>query len=306
MYSPKISIVTPTYNRVDSLKKTVDCIFKQTYKNIEYIIINDGSVDGTEEYLETIKHEAVILNRENSGQVNTLNHGWELSSGEYITYLSDDDILYPQAIEKLMQEIVSNPDVACVYPDANLIDINDVLVRKNVCKETIYEDLIIKQHCFIGPGAIFRKDHYLQVGRWNSEYLIAPDREFWMRLGLLGQIKFHKEVLSDYRIHSDSGSVKNINEIRMQEYICVLDDYFNRPGIPVCISDRKNEAYSNAYLLIASACLNGWAFWQAILYVKKSFQFDSKNITFKNLYVLIRSGFSPHVRKLLWKLGVSK
>ena len=296
--SPKISIVTPTYNRVGFLRETVESVLSQTYKNIEYIIVNDGSVDETESYLDTLGSRVKVINKVNTGQVDSLNVGWGQASGDYISYLSDDDVLYPTAIECLMEALLRDPALVCVYPNADLIDSKGQLLKSGIAKQTVYEDLVIKQECYIGPGAIFSRSDYEEVGKWSNKLKLAPDREFWMRLGLKGDFKLVPSILAGYRHHEDSISVKDYKVDLMLEYVDVMDYYFKNFDPPIKIVDSKLEAYANAYLRVSSACINELRFVDAIKYLLLARDFSPKVISLSNLYFLVRTGFSRHIKRI--------
>ena len=248
---PLVSIVTPTYNREKYILETVDSMLAQTYQNIEYIVVDDGSTDNTLNVLEKYKGKIKVESHTNVGQVRTLNRAWQSCHGKYIGYLSSDDLLYPNAIAELVAQIEKDASIVCVFPDSELIDEFSQVVKKNVCRPFDLSETLITQECYIGPGAIFRKDAFDQVGGWREDLRLAPDREFWIRLCSLGRIDMCQSVLAGYRTHPDSGVVKEVTEEVGQEYLRVLDDYFKGPNIPPEILMRKNESYGYAYLLLA-------------------------------------------------------
>lgn len=118
---PLVSIVTPTHNQAKYLAETIESVLSQTYPNIEYIVLDDGSTDNTQEILKKfggrIRHER----HANIGQARTLNKGWSLCKGKYIGYLSSDDLLYPNAVTELVALLEKDHSVVCAFPDSNLI-----------------------------------------------------------------------------------------------------------------------------------------------------------------------------------------
>ena len=100
---PLVSIVTPTYNQAEYLAETIESVLAQDYPNIEYIVLDDGSTDSTPEVLNRYSGRVRWERHDNMGQARTLNKGWAMSRGEFIGYLSSDDLLLPDAISKLVE-----------------------------------------------------------------------------------------------------------------------------------------------------------------------------------------------------------
>lgn len=248
---PLVSIVTPAYNQAEYLVETIESVLAQDYPNIEYIVLNDGSSDGTEEILRRYEGRLKWETQENMGQPRTLNKGWSSSRGKYLGYLSSDDVLHPTAVSDLVKVLESELDVVCAYPDSNLINERSLVVKERICKGFDLEELIVCQECHIGPGAIFRSSVYRQVGGWKEHLKLAPDREFWMRLASHGEFYFESKVLAGYRVHRNSISYKDISEEISREYIKVLDEYFSGKSIYENIKIRKSEAYGRAKFIVA-------------------------------------------------------
>ena len=248
---PRVTLVTPTYNQAQYLAETLDCVLAQDLAALEYIVIDDGSTDTTPAVLARYADRVRSIRQVNAGQARTLNHGWEMATGDYLAYLSSDDLLHPTALRRMVEVLDANPDVVCVFPDADLIDDHSVVVKRSVCREFDLAELVVRQECYIGPGALFRRSAFEQVGGWRPELRLAPTREFWMRLARIGRFQFIRESLALYRLHPASISYKVISEEQSSEYLAVLDGYFERPGVPAAIAARKQEAYGHAQLVIA-------------------------------------------------------
>ena len=254
---PLVSIVTPTYNQAAFLRETLNSVLAQTYPRVEYIVLDDGSTDATAEILRQERRLTIAETHHNMGQARTLNKGWALARGKYIGYLSSDDLIYPQAIARLVDLLESNETIVCAFPDCDLIDIRSRVIKRNICKAFSLEDLVVLQECHIGPGALFRRDALEAVGGWDPALRLAPDREFWIRLAGLGRFAFCRETLAGYRMHAEAISYRDVSEDVGREYIRVLDQYFfGRLGTPEpSVLARRNEAYGYATLILARNCL---------------------------------------------------
>jgi hypothetical protein len=119
---------------------------------------------------------------------------------------------------------------------------------------------VVKQECYIGPGALFRRSAFEQAGGWLPELKLAPDREFWIRLAKYGSFHFVTETLAGYRMHESSISYKDVSEQTGMEYVRVLDSYFADPDVPADIEARRDEAYGHAFLILARNALRSGNF----------------------------------------------
>lgn len=296
MNNALVTIVTPVYNQGDYLNETITSVMAQTYKNIEYIIIDDGSTDHTVDVMKKLPLGIQSYRQDNIGQALTLNKGWGIAKGEYLTYLSGDDILYPDAIEKLVQYLSSKPSVACVYPDSDLIDPRSNLLKRSVCRPFDWIDVAVNQELYIGPGAIFRKKHFEQLGGWKPYLRLAPDREFYLRLSSVGSIDFLPDILAGYRMHPQSISYAEVSEITSMEYVRVSHEVFNCPDLEPRKALRKNEALARAYLLVARNRFRAGDFWRGWQIYQKAYRLHNPLKNWSTAIRLFRSSISRPIR----------
>lgn len=252
---PLVTIVTPTFNQAKFVGETIESVLAQTYPNIEYIVLDDGSTDDTKQVLAPYSARATIESQQNMGQARTLNKGWGMARGEYLAYLSSDDVLYPDAITRLVQVLEEDRSRVCAFPDCDLIDEESRVIKRTLCRPFDLADLVVKQECYIGPGAVFRRDAFGKAGGWKPELRLAPDREFWIRLARYGSFHFVRETLAGYRMHPSSISYSDVSEQTAMEYIQVLDNFFAGPEVPPEIAARQDEAYGHALMILARNAL---------------------------------------------------
>lgn len=223
-----VTVVTPVYNQKSTLKETIFSVLSQSYLHIEYIVINDGSTDGVEDVLSEFKGKIRIISQDNSGQAAALNRAWSEASGDYLCYVSADDILYPNCIETLVKSI--DGQALVYYPDYDLIDVNSTIIRTVRTPDFSREDLVCKLICQPGLAAIFSADVFRQIGGWNIDYRFIPDFEFWVRMSSFGKFKRVPKVLGAFRIHNESGSVREISSTASDEIIRFVEGFSMFPA----------------------------------------------------------------------------
>lgn len=285
-----VSVVTPTFNRVGLLRKTVSSILDQTVAGLEYIIVDDGSTDGTAAYLEALPTSIKIIRQANGGQVRALLEGWREAQGRYLTYLSDDDLLVPNALAKLTAHLDAHPQTVAVFPNADLVDLDARVVQHSVCRPFSLEELAVKQQCFIGPGAVFRRSVYQDIGGWDSVCRLLPDLEFWTRVGSVGTIDFLQDVLALYRIHPGSLSVPaNRSETMAREYSYVVNKFFDGPYCPEELRGQKARALANTSLIVARNHLRNMDFSQLAKSIATAYRQDPASLNIRSIASLAAS-----------------
>jgi len=234
---PLVSIVTPAYNQAEYLAETIQSVLSQTYQNIEYIVLDDGSTDNTQEVLSRfdgrIRHERHY----NVGQAETLNRGWAISSGSLLGYLSSDDRLAPDAISKLVDLLAQHPDASVVYCDYELIDALGRRFRTVKAEDFNIKRLTVDLVCQPGPGALFRREVFERTGGWNIALRQVPDFEFWLRASRFGYFVKVPEAIAEYRVHEESASFRSVSVERSMEIVRVMTSFWK--GIKSVDSGRS-------------------------------------------------------------------
>ncbi len=183
--NPLVSVIISTYNRYELTKQALDSVFNQTYKNIEIILIDDGSTDHTQELsnLGNIKY----LRQKHTGLPGQVrNIGSKSSNGEYIAFLDSDDIYKEQKIEKQINFFKNNPNILICHT-REIWQRNTKIISQSKQKHNrqgdIFKDALVK--CIIGPSTVMLKRKLLfEIGidMFNPVLEIAEDYELWLRI----------------------------------------------------------------------------------------------------------------------------
>lgn len=297
-----VSIVIPAYNHGRYLDNAIQSVINQTYPNIELIVLNDGSIDETENILRRYSNKFHWETQPNIGQSNTLNKGWKMAKGVFLGYLSADDYLLPDAIDKLVNAITANNDIICVFPDFELVDPASKHIRNVYLDKFDYKRMIAKVDCPIGPGAIFTRIAYEMAGEWNPNLRQMPDYDFWLRLGLQGKIEHIPGVLAAFRIHDTSQTYSRVDADRAYEPVKIINSFF-KLNLPDDIYSLKNIAQSNAAIISAQLNLRAGRLKDAANLLGEAFKYSCKNVlTLRTLRVMFNAVFNRHLHRLIWLL----
>jgi hypothetical protein len=199
----KISIVLPTYNHLNFLAESINSILRQTLDDFELIIVDDGSTDGTSEYLlrnRTPKMRLII--QENQGLPNALNAGFSLARGRYWTWTSADNIVAPTWLEMLVQALETSP-VDVRYALSAYANINAeghiTSINRNQCFEL--ESLLCRNG---NASFLYEAELARQVGSYDPSLTGAEDLDMWIRMAKVTRAVHVDSILYYYRLHDNS------------------------------------------------------------------------------------------------------
>jgi len=217
MYQPLVSIIIPVYNGANYVENAIECALKQTYKNIEIIVINDGSTDNgeTDRAVEKYTDKIRYIKKENGGVSTALNEAIRQMKGEWFSWLSHDDRYYPQKIEKnieainyLLQNENTPKEKIVIYGANERIDKNgEVILRRkfDIDNNAKPIELIlsnITRYIICGCAVLVHKDELVKIGGFNEKIRTVSDAECFYRL-LFDDCRFYflNEVLVQSRQH---------------------------------------------------------------------------------------------------------
>ncbi len=207
--SPLISVLMPIYNGVDTVKFAVYSLQLQTYKNWELIVVNDGSTDGTFEYLNQLvlidKRFKVIHLDKNKGRGFARNVCLDNAHGEYIAFLDADDIYLPNKLEKQVSFLINNPQITLVGCGVGIMDVQDKIkyVRGNLGGVFLHQDH--QNLNFVAPSVMFRRAD-LNGLKYHPKLDVMEDVDFFNRL-LLN--KKYSNIQDIIYLYAEIGLISN-------------------------------------------------------------------------------------------------
>ncbi len=253
---PKVSVIIPTYNRAHFLSKAIESVLQQTFGDFELIIVDDGSIDNTNEVVASYHDRRIIYYQQEKQEKGAArNRGVALSQGEYITFLDDDDWYMPRKLEIQTQALDERPDVGMVISGWDRVDEKGNVVRSE-CPWLHHPQPVFKDWLFAAmahvAAVLIRRDWFQQVSGFDDKLLTAEDTDLWFRLALAGcPVAWVKEIVFKQRLHGNS-SVRNIAHVKSGK-TSLLNKIFSDVGIASLLGISKENAYARVYL--GFACL---------------------------------------------------
>jgi len=217
---PKISVIMSVYNSEKYLREAVLSVLGQTYKDFEFIIINDGSTDNSLKTLKEFEDQdsrIKLISRENKGLVDSLNEGIKMAQGEYIARMDADDISVPERLEKQLKWAAENDLAVCGTWAEEIDSIGNEVKDLNYPPVVGRVRFFTLLHCpFIHPSVIFRKDIFEKVGGYRGKFKHIEDYELWTRIVFKYKTGNIPEILLKYRIHNEQITKKNNFAMRLK------------------------------------------------------------------------------------------
>lgn len=199
---PLVTIVTPSYNQARFLEETIQSVLSQEYPNLEYIIIDGGSTDGS---LEIIKKYADQLawwvSEPDHGQTDAINKGFARAHGEILAWLNSDDTYLPGAVRQAAEFIQDNPQVGLVYGDANLVDEDGNILGPFPSRQTDYQRLLRGYVHIPQQTTFFRADLWHKLGPLDPSFYFAMDYDLWVRIAKIAPLRYHPRLWANFRLH---------------------------------------------------------------------------------------------------------
>ena len=230
----KISVIIPTYNRGNIISHSIKSVLNQTYKNLEVIIVDDGSVDNTQQEIDKIKDNRIkyIKLEKNYGAPNARNIGIKNAVGQLISFQDSDDILYPNKLEKQFHNIInknSNLDfckIKVIFNSSYSFFYPNARQEKSIFDGNIFNELISKGN-FISTQAILAKTNFIKKYYFDPEMPRLQDYDIILRMIPKVKISYTKDVLMDLIIHEDSITHSKIKLIKAVDILLKKNYNFN-------------------------------------------------------------------------------
>ncbi|KYN25409.1 hypothetical protein AUQ44_07410 [Vibrio cidicii] len=289
-----ISVILPVYNAQDTIVAAIESVLKQTYSNLELIIIDDGSTDKTASLIEGIEDDRIIFKkRDNKGLGNTLNELLSMCSGDLVARMDADDICHPNRLEKQFKFMESNSDVVLLGGQIRFL-VNNSYINIDFFPaehEKILAGLMNENFPICHPTIMFRKKEALCLGGYTVG-LAGEDLDFFLRIASLGKLANLDTVVLDYRILMNSLSSTKKNELNIGYSYAIYNENMRRNNLSeISYSDFISFVWDKRTLIerLDDFLKN----WSRFFYRKSLFSRANGDIFFSLCYLFFAITIQP-------------
>jgi glycosyltransferase involved in cell wall biosynthesis len=211
---PRISIITPSFNQGDFIEATIKSVLGQGYPNLEYLVVDGGSTDGTLDILRKYSGYLSWISEPDRGQTNAINKGLARTTGDILAYLNSDDLYLPGALSRAADFFTANPEAAWVTGRCITIDANQRETRKLI---TLYKNIWLRLGSYkvlqvlnyiSQPATFWRRSVFEELGLLDESLHYTMDYEYWLRIGKHYRLYSLTDNLAVFRLHYHSKSGK--------------------------------------------------------------------------------------------------
>jgi glycosyltransferase involved in cell wall biosynthesis len=248
---PKLSIITPTLNQAQFIAATVESVLTQQYPDLEYIVLDGGSTDGTADIMAGYAGRLTFVSEPDRGQVDAINKGLRRCSGEVVAYLNSDDVYLPGALRRVGAFFADHPQARALTGKCRRINEAGktvdrfVTAYKNAWLLTTSRRTLLIQNYISQPSTFWRRDVLEEVGGFNDAYHYAFDYEYWLRITAVTRMVYVNAWLSAFRVHGGSITGATADRHLVEETVIA----------------RQWATRGEFALLAALTRLSGWIFW---------------------------------------------
>ncbi len=207
---PKISIITPSYNQGQFIERTIRSVLDQNYPNLEYLVIDGGSQDGTAGILKKYEERLRWVSEKDKGQADAINKGIGRATGDIIAYLNSDDVYEPGALNKVAEHFRTHPETLWLTGKCRIIDEKDREIRRPI---TAYKNFLLRHYSYSlllvtnpasQPATFWRRSAVDEFGLFDENEHLVMDYDYWLRIGKKYPLAVLDGYLAGFRVYASS------------------------------------------------------------------------------------------------------
>ncbi len=258
-----VSIVTPSFNQSAYLEQTIRSVLEQDYPNLEYIVIDGASADGSADIIKKYSSRlAYWISEKDSGQADAINKGMRHAQGDIVAWLNSDDYYLPGAIKSAVAAFESNPQAVMVYGNMLGVDPKGQTTNQLRYRQLTLEDLLCFQ--IIGQPAVFmRRVAFKKTGGLDLNFHFMLDHQLWIKLAAQGQIVHINQTWAAARYHPQAKNRAQAPGFG-REAFRILDWAKTQSDLALILQSVQRRARASAHRVDARYLLDDGQSWNAL------------------------------------------
>lgn len=269
---PLISVIIPTFNNAQFIEEAVQSVLGQSYRNLEIIVVDDGSTDNTRDVLRKYKNDITYLSQNNRGPSSARNYGARTARADHIAFLDADDVWFPEKLEAQMELMFRNPTVGWVGCGAYTTDSagrieKQYIPAKYQTRQEFLKDLQSRKLSFNPSIVLVKRECMDRVGGFNDALHYGEDWDLWLRIAKHYEVEFIRKALVKVRMYGGYRPYQQV-EVMKSNIHRIISDNLNQEGWRT-----RGPLYSALYRDLAGLCLEKNRRGMAAIYALRSLLF---------------------------------
>lgn len=256
--TPLVSIVTASYNSADYIEAAIRSVAAQDYPNIEHLVIDGASTDGTVDILR--KYDGCIwwVSEPDKGQSDAINKGFIRARGEILGWLDADNVYEPGAVSEAVRQLALQPETGMVYGGVYDVDESGRIERQYMPPEfTLTDFLLYHEFNFIPPSSVFMRRGALdRAGHLDTDLHYTMDFDLWLRMGLVAEVRRVEGFWSRFLLRDTSKTGSRMDMFGW-DILTVMERFFERGDLPKDVRKNKRRIRARLYQHAADRIITG-------------------------------------------------